>query len=435
MLSRPGRPSNARPVRIRTHLALWLLLAVLATPALAGEWSQYRGPARDGHATMFQPPAQWPEAPRQLWSVEIGAGYASPVVHGQRIFIMARQGDDEVAMALDLKTGTTVWKHSFPTPYTAHQAAVKYGKGPKSTPIVADGVACFLGIDARFSCHDADSGKVLWVRDFSDRSAPEKTFCGSAISPLVEDGVIFVHLGDDRAGRLFAADLRTGEEKWGWEGQGPGYASPLMLEIDGVRQLVTFATTDLLGFDPATGALLWNRPYPDKWRENIPTPLVVGKRILIADFENGMLSLWPKKTADGWQVEDHWHNKELTLRMASPVTDGEVVFGFSDRRKGQLFALDPAAGKVLWQDEGRGGDNAVLVLAGGWLLVTNTDAELRVMKWRDGTLDEVKRYEIADSPVWAEPGWLTDGVLIKDDRHLARLSFEPVPAAAETGSD
>ena len=251
-------------------------------------------------------------------------------------------------------------------------------------------------------------------------------------------GTIYVHLGDDRAGRLFAADLRTGEEKWGWEGQGPGYASPLMLEIDGVRQFVTLATVDLLSFDPETGELLWSRPYPDKWRENIPSPLVVGERILIADYKNGTLALWPKKTDDGWVVNDLWHNQELTLRMSTPVTDGERVYGFSDRRKGLLFALDPETGKVLWEDEGRGGENAVLAMAGKWLLVADTGAELKVAKWEEGALKEIRTYQVADSPVWAQPAWLTDGMLIKDERHLTRFSLAapaPAPAPEEKPKD
>lgn len=416
----------------RIALVLIALTAGLGAPLAADEeWSQWRGAARDGHAPMFEVPAEWPEAPRQVWKVEVGEGFASPVVSGDTIYQMARQGDDEVAMALELATGKTKWSHRFETPYEMHQAAIKYGKGPKSTPVVAGGVVCFLGVDARFSCHEAATGKVLWTRDFSEQSAPEETFCGSATSPLVVGGKVYVHLGDDRAGRFFAADLRTGKELWGWDGQGPGYASPLLLEVDGQPQVVTFATTDLLSFHPETGALLWNRPYPDKWKENIVDPLVVGERILITDYENGTLSLWPKKTEKGWVVEDHWHNKELTQRMASPVTDGKVVYGFSNARKGQLFVLDPESGKVLWEDEGRGGSNAVLTLAGDWLLVTTTDAELKVMRLDDRKLEQVESYEIASSEVWAQPAWLRDGMLVKDLRHLTRFALVADPPAKE----
>lgn len=422
------------------HRVVLLRLAALSlvtffVPTLsAEEWPQWRGPARDGHATQFKVPATWPDAPSEVWKVEVGEGYASPVVTQDKIYLMARQGEDEVAMALDLANGKVLWSHKFPTPYGMHQAAIKYGQGPKATPIIADGVACFLGIDARFSCHDATDGKVLWVRDFSDKSAPEETFCGSAFSPVVHDGLIYMHLGDDRAGRLFAADLRSGNEKWGWEGQGPGYASPQIVDVDGQPTFVTFATTHLLGFHPTSGKLLWERPFPDKWKENIVTPIVVGQRIIISDYENGTLSLWPKKTADGWTVEDHWHNKELTQRMATPVSDGNLVYGFSNRKKGHLFALDPSDGKVLWQDEGRGGSNAVLTLAGDWLLVSTTEAELKVYSTQDKNFEPIKTYEIAKSSVWAHPAWLSDGLLVKDTHHLTRLALvAPVPAKkAET---
>ena len=410
---------------------LGLMVALLAPVVAAEDWSQWRGAARDGHAPMFQAPSVWPEAPRQVWRVEVGEGFASPVVSGDTVYLMARQGDDEVAMALDLANGKARWTHRFATPYEMHQAATKYGKGPKSTPVVAEDVVCFLGIDARFSCHQTQSGKVLWTRDFSDKSGPQETFCGSSMSPLVVDGTVYAHLGDDEAGRFFAADLRTGQERWGWDGQGPGYASPLWLEIEGQPQVMIFATTDLLSFDPKTGDLLWSRPYPDKWRENIVDPLVVGQRILISDYENGTLSLWPKKTTQGWVVEDHWHNKELTQRMASPVTDGQRVYGFSNARKGQLFALDPESGKVLWEDKGRGGSNAVLTLAGDWLLVSNTNAELKVLRWQEKALEEVVTYEIATSEVWAQPAWLRDGLLVKDLRHLTRFAMVAEPRQAK----
>ena len=438
-------PSGRATSRLLALGCAALCLGILATAASAEDWSQFRGPDRDGQASMLKVPDAWPEAPTKLWSMEVGEGQASPVVSNGVIYLMARQGDDEVAMAMDVESGKTLWTKNFPTPYKEHQAAMKFGKGPRTTPVVAEGVACFVGVDARMTCHDIADGKVLWTKDFSEQSDIAETFCGASLTPLIENGVVYSHLGDDRAGRLFAADLRTGKEKWSWDGEGPGYASPLMLEIDGVRQLVTFATVHLLSFDPETGEKLWQREYLDKWRENIPTPLVVGKRIVISDYVNGALSLWPKKTDKGWVVEDQWHNAELTQRMASPVTDGERIYGFSNRRKGQYFAQDPATGKVLWQDEGRGGQNSVLTMAGEWLLAVSTASELKVGRWHDDALVWEKTYSVADSPIWAQPAWLEDGMLIKDAKHLTRFTLQAEsgknkPAAGlkngpETGSE
>lgn len=421
MLSGP-----TRSVALGFAMALGLI-SLLPVSAVAESWPQWRGPARDGHAPMFEVPGTWPETPQPLWKVEVGEGYASPVVVGETIYLITRQGDDEVVMALNLSDGKALWSQRFPTPYKMHQAAIKHGQGPKATPVVADGVVCFLGIDARFTCHDAGNGKLLWQRDFSERTAEVENFCGSSMSPLVDDGVVYVHLGDDRGGRLFAADLHSGEELWGWEGQGPGYASPIMLTIDGQRTLVTLATTHLLGFDPANGELLWERPYADKWRENIVTPIVIGQHLIISDYQNGTLSVWPERTADGWNLVDQWHNEELTQRMSSPVSDGKLLYGHSNRNKGQLFILDPANGEVLWQNEGRAGEHAVLTLANDLLLVTNTDAELVVYATGANQLRPLETYSIADSPVWSHPAWLQHGLLVKDAQHLSRLALVAPP--------
>ncbi|MEM6794170.1 MAG: PQQ-binding-like beta-propeller repeat protein [Acidobacteriota bacterium] len=422
-----------------------LAASLAAAPLWADDWPQWRGPTRDGHAPHFEAPAAWPDSLRREWRVEVGEGYASPVVSGDRIFLMTRRGEDEVAMALSARDGAVLWTSRFATPFTAHPSAVRFGEGPKATPAAAASssgsgpaaaTACFLGINGRFSCHDAGDGEVLWTRDFSGRISQEKFFCGSAVSPLIDGDTVYFHLGDDLSGTLFAADLRSGENRWTWEGQGPGYASPFLLEAGGARTLVVFATTDLVGLNPQTGKLLWSRPFADRWRENIVDPLVVGERLLISDYENGTVALWPRRSADGWRVEELWHNPQLTQRMASPVAarGGEIVYGFSDRRRGQLYTLDPASGEVLWSSRGRGGDHASLtVIDGGWLMVASTTGELSVMEEREGgALALVKRYDLAESPVWAQLAWLPGAILVKDERHLARLSFPRVdPKAAE----
>lgn len=406
------------------------------------DWNQWRGPARDGHAPMLEeslPQASdaWPETLSSKWRVEVGEGYSGPVVEGGRVFLLARQGDDEVAMALDLDTGKELWSRRWPTPYDINQYATAHGKWPRATPIVHDGVACFLGVDARLTCHDAETGNQLWVRDESDRSGSEGNFCGSSMSPLVSKGLLYAHLGDDSGGVLFAADLMTGTVAWSWDGQGPSYTSPILVEVGDTRQLVTMGTVDLLGFDAGSGELLWRRPFPDQWNQNIVTPLPVADRILFADVENGTLAVRPTRGEAGWSLAELWSDKELTQYMASPVTDGKLVYGFSNQRKGQLFALDPATGKVFWQDEGRGGRNATLTLAGKWLLVTSNEAELRVFERDESSLRPVKRYELAPSETWAPPAWLPDGLLVKDATHLARLSFEgsqKVAAEQATGA-
>ncbi|MEM8907521.1 MAG: PQQ-binding-like beta-propeller repeat protein [Bacteroidota bacterium] len=109
---------RSRASRHRTSsLPISILAAglVFAATVAQGDWAQFRGPDRDGQAPMFEAPKAWPEAPEQIWRVKVGEGQASPVIAGDRIYLLARQGDDEIAMALDAASGKVLWRHGFPT--------------------------------------------------------------------------------------------------------------------------------------------------------------------------------------------------------------------------------------------------------------------------------------------------------------------------------
>ena len=114
--------------------------AVLAVPAAgAQDWTQWRGPNRDGVAAAFDVPAPWPDGLRQRWTVEVGSGYATPLLIGERLYLYVRQDEDEVMLALDPATGETIWHSAYPAPYEMSPATNPHGPGPKSTPAYAAG--------------------------------------------------------------------------------------------------------------------------------------------------------------------------------------------------------------------------------------------------------------------------------------------------------
>ena len=89
-------------------------------------------------APSFTEPAAWPEKLTRRWKVEVGLGYATPLVVGNRIYMFSRQGTDEVMTALDATNGTTVWQTKYAATVMMHPAAVRHGDGPKSTPAFAN---------------------------------------------------------------------------------------------------------------------------------------------------------------------------------------------------------------------------------------------------------------------------------------------------------
>src|SRR3954452_15797680 len=109
-----------------------------------------------------------------------------------------------------------------------NQVAVRHGEGPKSTTVFADGKLYTLGISGILSCFDAASGAVRWRKDFSGQFKQTSPTYGAAMSPVVDRGLVIAHVGGEGEGALSAFDADSGEVRWSWKGDGPGYAAPLI---------------------------------------------------------------------------------------------------------------------------------------------------------------------------------------------------------------
>ena len=227
-------------------------------------------------------PAAWPDKLSPGWRQAIGEGYSSPVVDDGRVFVLSRSEPDEVVSAFELESGEPIWSARYPSSFTKNQYATMMSKGPFSTPLVAGGRIFTLGVSAVLSSFDAATGTLKWRKDWSKEIDTSKLFTGSAMSPIIDSGLLIVHVGDDTKGAFRAFDPATGDEKWSLPGHGPGYASPVALAGSGARQLVTMTDKAVVGVEVATGKLLWQIPFPDDWNENIITPVVAGDMVIIS---------------------------------------------------------------------------------------------------------------------------------------------------------
>ncbi len=215
----------------------------LAATAAAQDWPQWRGPNRDGAVLSFQEPASWPETLTEQWQLDVGLGYATPVLVGERIYMFSRQGEDEVMRALDAGTGELIWSTSYPAPFELNPYMKSHGMGPKATPTYAEGRLLAFGISGIVTAFDAETGKTLW-----QRPAPAKQpLYHAAMSPLVDGDLVIIHVGGDADGALTAFDVATGELRWSWDEDGPAYGSPIVVELAGVRQVVTYSRRYMLG--------------------------------------------------------------------------------------------------------------------------------------------------------------------------------------------
>ena len=417
MTADPGR----RPL-LRSRCLIALALASAASQAGAQEWPGWRGPQRDGTVPAAQAPATWPEALARAWRVDVGEGYSSPVVSEGRVFVHSRRGDLEMVTALDLASGARLWRHGYPARFIQNTIVPTALPGPFATPAVDGGRVFTLGAGGILSSWDAASGALVWRNDYSASVRVTDLFCGTAASPLVDGGRLLVQVGSDAAGgRVLALDPATGEEIWSWPGVGPGYASPILIDVDGDRQLVTLTESSVVGLDAADGTLLWSVPFTDEWHENIMTPVWTGAHLVVSGPRRGTHAFAIRRQEDGWRAAPAWSNAGLTMYMTSPVLADGIVYGHASTRAGQFVALDAATGAVRWSSEGREGEFASVLLAGDDLLLLTGDAELLVAEPSPAGFAVSHHYDVADGVTWTVPVPLPDGLLVRDATGLARL--------------
>jgi outer membrane protein assembly factor BamB len=411
------------------RVALAVLAVLLASGLEAADWPQWRGPARDGRVPALQSRTDWPSALTAAWKITVGEGHASPAVVGDRVYVFSRQGEEEVVQALDLTTGKSVWRQAYPAPYEMNSAAFDHGKGPKGTPVVADGRVCVLGISGILSCYDAGDGRPLWRKDFASQFSATSPLFGTAMSPVMDGGRVIAHLGGPGDGALTAFDAATGEVAWAWTGDGPGYSSPVIAEIGGVRQVVTFSESFLVGVSADDGTLLWKLPFTTSWVQNAVTPIVDGDTVIFSGLDHPVQAVTIEKGASGWSTRPVWENEAVACYMSTPVLAEGRIYGFSHRKHGQFFALDAATGQTVWLSDGRQGDNAAVVAGGGMLFLLTNESELVVAPQAGDAFAPKRTWQAAESPTWAHPVVLDEGVLVKDVETLSLLRFE-----GETGA-
>ncbi len=402
-----------------------LVLICLATvqTAAAQEWTQWRGPARDGSVAGKNVPAAWPETLQRTWRVEIGEGYSSPVVAGGRAFVHGRRDPEEIVASINLADGKVLWEQKYQANFKKNQYAVQMAKGPNATPLVTGNRLFTLGVTGILNAWDTATGKQLWTRDFSKSIDTSKLFCGTSASPLLVDGKLVVQVGSDiHGGQILALNPATGATEWEWKGLGPGYASPVVIDMDRSKQIVTMTEGSIVGVDAKNGKELWSVPFPDEWHENITTPLWTGSHLIVSGIRQGTHAFTLAQAGGKWQATPAWKNPDVAMYMSSPVFAEGLIYGHSSKKKGQLVAMDAKTGTVRWATEGREGEHASLLLTPQHVVFLTNGADLIVAKRGAPNFAVERRYEVAEAATWAVPVLLGSNILVRDATGLMLLT-------------
>ena len=408
---------------MRPLLMACFLVATTST-ATAQEWPQWRGPARDGVIPAAVIPKQWPSGVKKGWSVEVGEGYSSPVVANGRAFVHSRRDPEELVTAIDLATGKIAWQQKYTSEFKKNQYATQMAKGPNSTPLIVGSRLYTLGVTGILTAWNLADGTVAWRNDYSSSIDTTKLFCGTAMSPMLEGGALIVQVGSDvHGGRVLAIDPATGKERWSSKGLGPGYASPVAVTVEGVRQIITMTNGSIIGIDASNGTPLWSIPFPDEWHENIATPIWTGRALIVSGTRQGTHAYALARAGDSWQPKQIWRNADVTMYTVSPVYADGTIYGMSNKRRGHFVALDAETGTVKWATQGRDGNHASILQTREHLLFLTDGAVLIVARRTAEGFKEEKRYELGTSATWSMPVLLPDGLLVREATGIVRLHW------------
>ena len=390
------------------------LILISATGILAQDWPQWRGANRDGKVTGFATPENWQIELTQKWQVTVGAGDATPALVGDKLYVFTRQGENEVVLCLNADDGKELWRDQY-TAQAVTGAAARH-PGPRSSPSVTDGKVVTLGVGGILSCLDAATGKVVWRQDPFPGVVP-KFF--TAMSPMIVDGMCIAHLGGAGNGAIIAYDLNSGNEKWRWAGEGPEYASPVLLTVDNTKQIVTLAEKSIVGVGVADGKLLWQLPFVPQGRAyNAATPIVDGQTVIFTGASRGTKAVKIDKQGDSFVAKELWSNEEVAVQFNTPLLKEGLLFGLTNQDN--LFCLNAQTGQTAWLDTtrfGRGGFAAILD-AGSNLLALASNSELIAFKPSSQEYTELARIKVADTPTYAHPVLVGNRIYVKDEETL-----------------
>ena len=390
---------------------------LLTAPAFA-EWNQWRGPSRTGEAVGDDWPADFSQL-TPLWEVPLGKGYAGPLVTGDRVFVVESVDKKNAAVkALRRSDGTELWRHDWQSHGSVPFFAAANGDWVRSTP-VWDGETLFVGgMNEKLFALNGDNGTTRWTIDFPDHYGTKVPDFGFASSPLVDGDALYVQA----ANSMLRINKATGEIVWrALENSGQiqvsgAFSSPVIAELDGVRQLILLTRLALHGLDLETGDELWTQEVPNFRGMNIMTPVISGNRIFTSPYRHGAFMYDVHRKEGGWEVTELWQQKASGY-MSTPVWIGDSIY--MHLGNGRFASIDATSGEELWRTESFGKYWSI-AFHGDRILALDSDGELLLVKATPESFTLLDRKEVATTESWAYVA-VSDGQLLVRDLESVKL--------------
>lgn len=404
------------------------LPADLGTRQAGVDWPDFLGPQRNSKSPETGLNTNWTgQPPSIIWQIELGTGYATPVISRGRLLHFDRYGDKDRLTCRESETGKELWRYEHDTQYAD---LLNYNNGPRCSPVVDGNRVYTFSAEGKLHCVSLADGAPLWNVDSTEKFHVVQNFFGVGSTPLVFGDLLIVNVGgsppdgppdiytaqgqvEGNGSGVVAFDKHTGEIAWQATDELASYASPVAATIDERPWCFVFARGGLIGLDPRSGEVDFHFPWRARLLEsvNASSPVVVGNRVFISEtysIGSALLEISSGGYEVVWQNERRSRDKSMELHWNTAIHDDGYLYGSSGRHSGpaELRCIELETGRVMWSEPGL--TRSSLLEVDGHFICLSEDGVLRLLKVTPERYELVDRLALKDNagrPLIKYPAW------------------------------
>jgi len=357
-----------------------------------------------------------------IWQRPLGEGYSSPSAESGVLYTMYGRPGEEIVAALHAGTGKTIWEHT--TKMSFHSDAPEMGNGPYATPLVAGDRVFTAGVAGRLQALDKKTGELLWTQMLWAEHGGTQLMYGYASSPVAFRNQVIVPVGG-KGKATMAFSQADGKVVWA-KGSIPNtYSSPLLINVDGLDQLVEVMDGLVFGLNPINGDLQWQAPFKAGYGISVATPVWCPGNLLFvsAEYDAGSKMIRLQRKGKQIAAEEAWSSNRLRLHNGNAMFVDGVLYFTSGGKGSQaiLSAVEAATGKILWQE--RSIQKATFVWADGKLITLDQDGTLMLANPSPKGFAVAAKAKLLTSLAWTPPVLVGTKLYLRDRKSMMAVEL------------
>lgn len=417
--------------RITTILACTL---VVATVCQAADWTEFRGPNGQGHSAATGLPETWSDRENVVWNTPLpGVGWSSPVVVGDRVFLTTAESSRGIrdpnqslqVICLSAQDGSVVWqKEAFQQKSVNAKVDRVHNKNSQASPSpITDGKNLFVHFGTRGTACMTLDGEIVW----KNQKLKYEPVHGNGGSPILVDDMLVLACDGGNIEFIVALDTATGKIRWKTDRTADhlsrkfAFGTPLLIEVNGKRQIVSQGAGAVYGYRPEDGGMIWKVDYKDGYSV-IPRPVFSRGLVFVSSGYNKavLFAIDPDGEGDITDTHVRWTLDRGAPHTPSPLAVGDEIYVVSDG--GILTCADAVSGKVHYQERLGGKFSASPLFADGRIYLQSEDGEAIVFSPGTEFAELARnRLEPSDVRTFASYAVYQSSLLIRSEKQVFRV--------------